>query len=177
MGGVMGVPQWWVLREVWWECHSDGCYGRCDRSPAVMGVMGGVMEVPQWWVLWAVWWECHSDGCYGQCDGSTTVMAWWVVWVVMPAAVKLRSITLQNYMDPNQGVLHLWSKFGDPRLHGWSVMAWTSPGLTHTHTRMDGQTDAGNNNTRRQKLAWGKKWLCQFFDIVIDQGNLSSLCY
>ena len=32
----------------------------------------------------------------------------------------------QNYLDLNQCILHLWSKFGDPSLNGWWVMVWTS---------------------------------------------------
>ena len=32
----------------------------------------------------------------------------------------------QNYRDFNQGILHLWSKFGDPSLNGWWVMVRTS---------------------------------------------------
>ena len=60
----------------------------------------------------------------------------------------------QNNRDLDQGLLHLWSKFGDPSWHGWWVIARTSSRLTHgrTHT----QTDAGNDNTRRPKLASGK---------------------
>ena len=51
-----------------------------------------------------------------------------------------------------------WSKFGDPSLKVSRVIVRTSKWLTHTdrHTH----TDAGNNNTRRPKLASGKntKW-------------------
>ena len=52
------------------------------------------------------------------------------------------------------GCLHLWSKFGDPSLKGWRVIAPTSKWLPHGRT--DTQTDAGNDNTRRPKLASGK---------------------
>ena len=61
-----------------------------------------------------------------------------------------RSITPQNNRDLNQGVLLYWSKFGDSSLNGWQVIARTSKWLPHT------QTDAGNDNTRRPKLASGK---------------------
>ena len=61
----------------------------------------------------------------------------------------------QNNRDLYQGLLHLWSKFGDPSLNGWRVIARTSSWLTHRRT--DTQTDAGNDNTRRPKLALGKK--------------------
>ena len=43
------------------------------------------------------------------------------------------------------------------------ILAWTGPELSHgqasdyrTHRRMDTQTDADNDNTRRPKLASGK---------------------
>ena len=67
------------------------------------------------------------------------------------------SINPQNNRDLNQGLLHLWSKFGDPSWNGSWVIARTSSWLTHgrTHT----QTDAGNDNTRRPILALGKKQL------------------
>ena len=37
-------------------------------------------------------------------------------------------------MDLNQGLLHLWSKFGGPSLNGWWVITWRSMWLTTTHT-------------------------------------------
>ena len=53
-----------------------------------------------------------------------------------------RSIAPQNNRDLNQGLLHLWSKFGDPSLNGSQVIARTSKWLTHTHTRTHTQTQA-----------------------------------
>ena len=64
-----------------------------------------------------------------------------------------RSIVPQNNRDLNQGLSHLWSKFGDSSLNGWWVIARTSWWLTDRHTH----THAGNDNTRRPKLASGKK--------------------
>ena len=64
---------------------------------------------------------------------------------------RSRSIIPQNNRALNQGFLHLWSKFGDPSLNGWWVIARTNSWLTDTHTH------AGNDNTRRPKLASGKK--------------------
>ena len=63
-----------------------------------------------------------------------------------------------NNRDLNQGVLHLWSKFGDPSLNGSRVIARTSKWLTHRQTdrQTHTHTDAGNDNTRRPKLASGK---------------------
>ena len=65
-----------------------------------------------------------------------------------------RSINPQNNRDLNQGVLLFWSKFGDSSFNRWQVIARTSKWLPQTQTHT--QTDAGNYNTRRPKLALGK---------------------
>ena len=72
-----------------------------------------------------------------------------------------RSIVPQNNRDLNQGLFHLWSKFGDSSLNGWWVIARTSWWLTdrHTHTH----THAGNDNTRRPKLASGNNFYTSRF--------------
>ena len=51
---------------------------------------------------------------------------------------RSRSIIPQNNRALNQGLLHLWSKFGDPSLKGWWVIARTNSWLTdtRTHTHM-----------------------------------------
>ena len=67
-------------------------------------------------------------------------------------------VAAKNNRDPNQGVLHLWSKFGDPSLNGWWVIVRTSLWLIHTHTHTHRPTDAGDDNTRRPKLASGKNY-------------------
>ena len=69
----------------------------------------------------------------------------------------------KNNRDLNQDLLHLWSKFGDPSLNGSQVIARTSKWLTHTHT--DTHTDAGDDNTRRPKLASGKQTLTHSTDL------------
>ena len=63
--------------------------------------------------------------------------------------------------DLNQGLLHLWCKFGDPSLNWCWVIARTSKWLPHGRT--DTQTDAGNDNTRRPKLASGKNTTAVYF--------------
>ena len=82
--------------------------------------------------------------------GDPSLNRW---WVIVPRSSKWgnfwlwsliwpwrsRSITPQNNRDLNQGLLHLWSKFGDPSLNGWRVIARTSKWLPHTRT--DGHTD------------------------------------
>ena len=70
-----------------------------------------------------------------------------------------RSIVPQNNRDLNQGLFHLWSKFGDSSLNGWWVIARTSWWLTDRHTHTHTHTHAGNDNTRRPKLASGKNQL------------------
>ena len=56
----------------------------------------------------------------------------------------------KNHRHLNHGLLHLCSKFGDSSLNEWWIVVRTSPWLIHTHR------DAGNDNTRRPKLASGK---------------------
>ena len=72
---------------------------------------------------------------------------------------RSRSIIPKNDRDLNQGLLHRWSKFGDSSLNEWWVIVRTSPWLIHTctDTRTHRHTEAGNDNTRRPKLASGKK--------------------
>ena len=71
---------------------------------------------------------------------------------------KSRSIAPQNNRYLNQVVLHLWFKFGDPSLNGSRELSreqasdWHTDWHTHGHTHRD----AGNDNTRRPKLAWGE---------------------
>ena len=75
---------------------------------------------------------------------------------------RSRSITPQNDRVLNEGgLLHLWSKFGDSSLNGWWSIARTNlvtDGRTEGRIdgRTDGRADAGNDNTRRPKLASGK---------------------
>ena len=75
--------------------------------------------------------------------GQFCVWSWIWPW-------RSRSIAPKNNRDLNQGVLLLWTKFGDPSLNRWRVIVRTSKCLIHTHT------DTGNDNTRRPKLASGK---------------------
>ena len=72
--------------------------------------------------------------------------------------LRSRSITPKNIKHRNQGVLYLWSKFGDSSLNGWWVIVQTDKWLIHIHTHghNDRLTDAGDDNTRRPKLASGE---------------------
>ena len=97
-------------------------------------------------------WNC-DDLSSGQTQKWGIFWLWSSIW-----PWRSRSITPKNNRDLNQGLLQLWSKFGAPSLNGWWVIVWTSSWLTHTQTdgRTHTQTDAGNDNTRRPKLASGK---------------------
>ena len=104
--------------------------------------------------------KMHFCSKFGNCNFNWwRVMAWtiskwgkfWLRSSIWPW--RSWSIIPQNNRDLNQGLLHLWSKFGDPSLNGLWVIPRTNlvtDGLT------DGRTDAGNDNTRRPKLASGK---------------------
>ena len=91
---------------------------------------------------------------------TRTSSKWGKFWLLSSTwPWRLRSIAPQNNRALNQGLLHLWSKFGDPSLNGWWIIARTSSWLTgtRTHTHIHIHTHAGNDNTRRPKLALGKK--------------------
>ena len=106
----------------------------------------------RWWVM--VW-------------RSSKWVQFWVWSYIWPW--RSRSITPQNNRDLNQGVLHFWFKFGDSNLNEWQVIARTSPWLTPT------RTDAGNDNTRRPKLASGKNDVIFWhlaFGMAYDHGNV-----
>ena len=99
--------------------------------------------------------------------GNTDFNLWWLIartsskwgkfWLLSSIWPRSsRSIIPKNNTDLNQGLLHLWSKFGDSSLNGWWVTARTSWWLTDRHTHTHTHTHAGNDNTRRPKLASGK---------------------
>ena len=77
-----------------------------------------------WW--WVMAWTSSEWGKF---------WLWSSIW-----PWRSRSVIPQNNRDLNQGLLHLWSKFGDPSLNGWWVIAQTSWGLTHTHGHTHRQT-------------------------------------
>ena len=104
-----------------------------------------------WWVV-----ACTSSKC-------GNFWLWSSIW-----PWRSQSIIPQNNRALNQGLLHLWFKFGDPSLNGWWVIARTNSWLTdtrththihthaHRHTHTHTYPRAGNDNTRRPKLASGK---------------------
>ena len=68
------------------------------------------------------------------------------------------SIVPKNQRDLNQGLLHLWSKFGGSSLNGWWVTARTSWWLTdrhthtHTHTRRQRQYPKAKTGLRQKTI-------------------------
>ena len=94
-----------------------------------------------------------------------------------PPKKKNKQKKQKNNRDLNQCLLHLWSKFGD--------LAWTGPELSrgqardwhtngHTHTHGHTHKGVGDDNTRRPKLASGKKanvihiWLIHSVCILLE---------
>ena len=108
--------------------------------------------------------KMHFCSKFGNCN-----LNWW--WVMACTSSKWGkfwlwssiwpwrsgSITPQNNRDLNQGLLHLLSKFGDPSLNGWWVIARTSKCLPHTQTdgRTDGHTD---RQTQATTIPEGQNW-------------------
>ena len=80
--------------------------------------------------LVVIWWLCISGHGEARKFGILSKIWAWKSW----------SIASQNNRDLNQGILHLWPKFGDPSLNWWWVMVWTSS-------------------------KWGKFWLLAKFDL------------
>ena len=99
-----------------------------------------------------IWWlYISSSGENRKFDFLSQILPW-----------RSKSIAPQNNRDLNQGILHLWSKFGDPSLNGWWVIERTNLVTDgETDGRTGGRTDAGNDNTRRPKLASGKNANCE----------------
>ena len=93
----------------------------------------GDLSLNGWWVM------VRTSSKWGK------FRLWPLIW-----PWRSRLIAPQNNRDLNQDVLRLWSKFGDPSLNGWWVIA-------RTNMVTDGRTDRGNDNTRGPKLASGKK--------------------
>ena len=128
--------------------------------------------------------KMHYCSKFGNCNFSR----WWVLactcskwgksWLwslIWPW--RSQSIIPQNNGALNQGLLHLWSKFGDPSLNDWWVIVQTRDWQTHTH--------AGNDNSRRPKLASGKNILVGVtqskkdikFSSIMFQFCISILCF
>ena len=98
------------------------------------------------------------------------------------------SIAPENNRALNQGLLHLWSKFGDPSLNGWWIIARTSSWLTdtrtHTHIHTQATTIPEGQNWPRVKnefqtsalisLIFAYMW---YVDATQDVFNKKNRCY
>ena len=122
--------------------------------------------------LWSKFGGPSPNGWWVMARTSSKWGKFWLWSSIWPW--RSRSITHKNNRDLNQGLLHLWSKFGDPSLNGFRVIAQTSKWLTHRltdiHTRT--HTDAGDNNTPRPKLASGKN---AFESVVCEMASILTL--
>ena len=100
--------------------------------------------------------------------GDPSLTRW---WVIVPTSSKWGNFWFEvkfdlegqgqsppkNNRDLNQVRLHLWSKFVDPSLNGWWVIAHSSKCLPHTQTdgRTDGHTD---RQTQATTIPEGQNW-------------------
>ena len=99
--------------------------------------------------------------------GNTDFNGWWLITRTSSKWGKFwlwssiwpwssRSIVPKNNRDLNQGLLHLWSQFGDSSLNGWWIIARTSSWLTdtqtHTHIHTQATTIPEGQNWPRVKM-------------------------
>ena len=75
----------------------------------------------------------------------------WVLSSIWPW--RSWSITPQNNRDLNQGILHIWSKFGDPSLNGYRADKLKIDGHMNVHT--DRQT---HTHTQATTIPEGQNW-------------------
>ena len=101
--------------------------------------------------LWSNFGGCSLNGWWVIARTSSKFGKFWFWSLIWPWRSK--SSNPQNNRDINQGLLHLWSKFGGSSLNWCWVITWTN---LVTDGRTDWLTDAGNVYTRRPILASGK---------------------
>ena len=138
------VEKFHCLNQIWpWRSRSIATQNNRDLNQAIFH-------------LWSKFGDPSLYGQWVMVRTSSKLGEFWLLSLIWPW--RSWSIAPQNNRDLNQGLLHLWSKFGDPSLNGSQVIAQTSKWLTHTQTdrQTHTHTDAGNDNTRRPKLASGK---------------------
>ena len=73
--------------------------------------------------------------------------------------------------DGNQGILHLWSKFGNPSLKGWWVMSQTNSWLMHPHQQTETKA---TTIAKAQNQPWVKIYLHLYNWNGTDSLNLIS---
>ena len=93
---------------------------------------------------WFIVWECWKWGKF------------WLLISIWPW--RSWPIATQNNRDLlNQGLLHHWSKFGDPSINSWWVTSRTSSWLMGTHTHSHTHTQA-MTISEGQIWPWLKIW-------------------
>ena len=105
----------------------------------------------------AKWQWKAVDWCYWIAFLASPGVCFTVIWrtPVRSRCRRSRPIAPQNNKGLGQGILHIWSKVGDPSFNdGPWVIAQTGKWLTHTdrHTHTHTHTDAGNDNTRGPRV-------------------------
>ena len=96
--------------------------------------------------LWSKFGDPSLNGWWVMVQTSSKWGKFWLWPSIWPWRSRL--IAPQNHRYLNQGVLHLWSKVGDPSLNGWWVIALTN---LVTDGRTGATTIPGGQNWPRVK--------------------------
>ena len=134
----------WLLSHIWpWRSRSIAPQNFGELNQGILHLWSKFDDpsLNGWWVM------VRTSSKWGKFGLSSQIWPW-----------RSRSISPQNNRDLNQGLLHLWSKFGDPSLNGSRVIARTSKWLTHrqtdrhTHTQTQATTIPEGQNWPRVKM-------------------------
>ena len=144
---------YFILSLIWpWRSRSIALQNYRDLNQWILHLWSkfGDLSLNGWWVM------VRTSSQWGKVGIWPNIWPW-----------RSRSIAPQNNRDINQVILHLLAKFGDLSLNASRVIVRTNRWLTETHTH----TDAGNDNTRRPKLASGKNARWWEGQLCSDGGN------
>ena len=116
---------WWknMFQDWKWKWRSNLIKSKIDRDfnseKMHFRTKFGDFILNGWWVM------VRTSSEWGKTWFSSSIWLW-----------RSRSIIPKNYRDLNQGVSHLWSKFGDPSLNErWVIVRTNSWSHTHTDTQ------------------------------------------
>ena len=117
----------------------------------------------------------HFCSKFGNCNFNWWwVMAWttwkWGKFWLWSSISPWRSwsIVPQNNKALNQGLLHLWSKCGDPSLNGWWIITRTSSWLTDTRT---------HTHTQATTIPEGENWPRVKMHLKMSSGKWQTFCF